>query len=187
MYITQQTWKRYIMKQRIILTLAVMAIASALAVDAIAQQPGGRHGRKGPGPDMHHRGPGPGGPMIFHNPERARTLLGLTDAQVRHIREINISYRKQGLAIQEKLAPKRIHVKRLLMEDNVNLSQVRSQLEEISKLKVEMHMLRIRHKLDIERILTPEQRSKAREMCMHRGPRRGNEGPPRHRRGPRPR
>lgn len=175
------------MKKRIPLTLTVMAIVSALAIDAMAQQPGGRNSRRGACPAMHHRGPGPGGPMIFHNPDAARKILGLNDSQVQRIRDINIRYRKQALAIQEKLAPKGIHLRRLLLEDNVNLSQVRTRLEEISKLKVEMHMLRIRHKIDAEGILTPEQRNKARDLWMHHGPRGGHDGPPPHRRGPRPR
>lgn len=131
---------------------------------------------------MHHRCPG--GPMIFHNPEAARKILGLNDSQVQRIRDININYKKQGLSIQEKLAPKRIHLKRLLMEDTVNLSQVRTQLEEISKLRVELHMLRIRHKIDIDGILTAEQRSKARDMHPRRGPRRGHDAPPSHRQRP---
>ncbi|HPB82139.1 MAG TPA: periplasmic heavy metal sensor [Spirochaetota bacterium] len=170
------------MKKRIILTLSVMALISAFAADAIAQQAERRGRRQSPAPAMHHRCPG--GPMIFHNPEAARKILGLNDSQVQRIRDININYKKQGLSIQEKLAPKRIHLKRLLMEDNVNLSQVRTQLEEISKLRVELHMLRIRHKIDIDGILTAEQRSKARDMHPRRVPRRGHDGPPSHRRRP---
>ena len=70
------------------------------------------------------------------------------------------------LDYREKLAPKHIRLKKMLLEDNIDLDNVHSLLKEISDLKVELHMLRIQHRLEIEKVLTPVQKSKIKMFWM---------------------
>ena len=98
--------------------------------------------------------------MFFGNPEALKARLNLSDEQVDKISAINLEYKKKLLKIREKMQPREIKLQGLLLEDNVNLKEVRSLLEEISALHVEMGMLRINQRLDIEKILTTSQRNK---------------------------
>ena len=133
-----------------------------------------------------------GGPL-FGNPERMKKELGLTDDQVKKIAEINKSHQMKKLDYREKLAPKDIQLKKLLLEDNVDMVRVRALLKEISDIRVEMQVLRIEHRLEIEKVLTPDQKAKMKSFRMHkmhgdkmhggkgpRGPEGGPEGPHRH-------
>ncbi|TFH41283.1 MAG: periplasmic heavy metal sensor [Chrysiogenales bacterium] len=117
-----------------------------------------RHGRMG----MMH----PGGP-IFGNPAKMQKELGLTDVQVKEIGDINSEFEKKMLDYREKIAPKRIQLKKLLLEDTVDLVKVRALLQEIGNLRVELHLLRIQHRLEIESKLTAEQKAKVRQHRMH--------------------
>ncbi len=53
-------------------------------------------------------------------------------------------------------------LKALLLEENVDLGQVRRALKEIADLQVEVRMLRITHRIEIEKVLTADQRAKLR-------------------------
>ena len=133
-----------------------------------------------------NRGPGPCGPM-FGDPERMKKDLGLTDEQVNTIAAINSEHRKKMLDFKEKMAPREIQLERLLLEDTVDLAKVKSLLKEISDMRVEIHMLMIQHRLDIEKVLTAEQKAKMKQHRKHMmdkrglgpmGPGPGPEGPP---------
>jgi len=113
----------------------------------------------------------------FGNPQMMKEKLGLTDTQVVEIGKINTRHEKAMLDYREKLAPKKIQLKRLLLEDNVDMKKVRSVLEDISGIQVDLHMLRIQHRLSIEKVLTEEQRAKMKTHMRHMMRR---DGPPRH-------
>ncbi len=124
----------------------------------------GIHEGSGPG-DMppHHRNMHKYDGMFFGDPEALKAKLNLSDDQVDKISSINLDYKKKLLMIREKIQPKEIKLQGLLLEDNINLKEVRSLLEEISALHVEMGMLRINQRLDIEKILTAGQRNRLKD------------------------
>jgi Spy/CpxP family protein refolding chaperone len=149
----------------VILSLSIIAISNA----AIA----------GPKPKMKPDGPPPGGdgetrvelrvrmhgdggPMFFGDPEDMKAKLGLTDEQVDKIGKVNDEYRKRLLKVREDIEPKISKLHSLLEEENINLKDIRSLLEEIARLEVEIRMLRINQALDIAKILTPDQRKQLR-------------------------
>lgn len=147
-------------------------IIMAAAIMALCAQPllfaqGG--GKKGPGPAkgakkqmmMEHRG------HFFGDPERMKKDLNLTDEQVARIEGINKEHRKKMLDYKEKLAPREIQLKKLLLEDTVDMARVRTLLKEIGDLRVELQALRIEHRLDIEKVLTPDQKTKMRQHRRH--------------------
>jgi Spy/CpxP family protein refolding chaperone len=167
--------------RRIVLCSFVAAAALLIAQPSIyAKDDGNRQGdKKGPGEKcmMHGDMKGPGG-MMFGDPEKMKKELGLNDEQMKKIAAINNEHHKKMLEFREKIAPKEIQLERLLLEDTVDLGKVKSLLREISDLKVEVHMLMIQHRLDIEKVLTPEQKEKMKAHRKHmmkmRGP--GPEG-----------
>ena len=133
----------------------------------MAQERWGNRGRRGPGgPEFRQKGP-PGG-MFFGNAVRMKEELGLSDDQIEKIGDINLKYEKKLLKFREKLAPKKIRLRSLIIEDNVDLSKVRSLLSEVYKLKLEIRMLRIEQRLEIEKVLTKSQKSKLSNSRMRR-------------------
>ena len=117
-----------------------------------------------------------GGPL-FGDPGRMQKDLGLTDAQMKRIAEINRDHEKKMLDYREKLAPKEIHLERLLLEDSVDMDKVRALLREISDLRMELQLRRIHPRLEIEKVLTPEQKSKMKQHRKHRMMKPGGPGP----------
>jgi Spy/CpxP family protein refolding chaperone len=146
--------------QRKPIIIAIAAFALALSVSAASfAQP--HHGKK----DCPPMKGAPGqGPMFFGNPVVFKQELGLSDQQIAKIEHINSEHQRKMLDWREKLEPKHIQLERLLLEDNVNLNNVRSVLREIADIRIEIHMLKIAHRLEIEKVLTAEQKTKLRSM-----------------------
>jgi Spy/CpxP family protein refolding chaperone len=137
----------------------------------------GREFMRGPRREMRdnhmRRGHGPRheGRMLFGDIERMKERLNLSDKQIDNISKINITFKKSHLEMQEKMSPKKIKLKRLLLEESIDLKKVRALLKELSDLRVEVQMLRIKQRIDIEKQLTKEQRRNLKKF--KRGPRKG--------------
>ncbi len=156
-----------------ILQVAMVSLLLVSVPVAVFAQRGNKRG-DGPSRDCETR-------MSMHkpfgNPQMMKERLGLTDTQVVEIGKINTRHEKAMLDYREKLAPMKIQLKRLLLEDNVDMKKVRSVLEDISGIQVDLHMLRIQHRLSIEKVLTEEQRAK---MKTHMRYMMRRDGPTRH-------
>ena len=100
--------------------------------------------------------------------ERGMRGLGLTDEQQIKISNIKREFQKKMLDYRETLAPKAIHLKRLLLEDNVDIESIRPLVKEIAGLRAELQLLRIQMRLAIDKILTPEQKARMRLFREHR-------------------
>ena len=155
------------MKKQILIISTLITILAFSGADLFAKRCfGGEHGCRG-GHNLMGRGFHKG--MFFGDPEVMKEKLGISDAQVDKISDINIEYKKNFLQIREKMAPKKIKLQRMLLEDNVNLKMVRKLLEEISNIKIEIRMLRIKQRLAIEKVLTPSQRKRFKGFRMKMG------------------
>jgi Spy/CpxP family protein refolding chaperone len=164
-YIDIITKGRYSMRMQhkpIIMAIAAFALAMSVSAAAFAQP----HHGKGDCPCMKKGAPGQG-PMFFGNPAVFKQELGLTDQQIAKIENINTEHHKKMLEWREKLEPKHIQLERLLLENNVNLNSVRSVLREIADMRIEIDMLKIAQRLEIEKVLTAEQKTKLRAMRQH--------------------
>lgn len=132
--------------------LLFVALAMTLFVSPVlAQCP---RGKSPQGYPMHMKGP------IFGDIERLKKELELSENQVDKIVEINTQYEKKMLDVREKLTPKLVQLKKLLLEDEVDINAVRAKLKEIGDLRIELHILRIQHVMDIEKQLNKEQLKK---------------------------
>ncbi|MBP7737604.1 MAG: Spy/CpxP family protein refolding chaperone [Spirochaetes bacterium] len=148
---------------KVILTAAILALMAQPMLFAQAGGKKGPAGRKGDNRPMMAECHG----KFFGDPVRMKKDLNLTDEQVTRIADINKDHRKKMLDYKEKLAPKEIQLKKLLLEDTVDMAKVRALLKEIGDLRVELQALRIEHRLDIEKVLTADQKAKMRQHRMY--------------------
>ena len=103
------------------------------------------------------------GGMCFGNPELMKEKMGLSDKQIKKIEKINLNYQKFFLEKREKLQPKRIKLRKLLLEEKVDLEEVKDILKDMSEVEVDIRIARIKQRIEIEKILTDEQKKKIRQ------------------------
>lgn len=92
--------------------------------------------------------------------------LGLSEDQKNKLRDIMNNKRKQKVQLkcQAKLA--RIDLMDMLFREQVNMQDVEQKIRELSKLKADMHIMKIQSWQDMKNTLTPEQREKMKAMMM---------------------
>jgi Spy/CpxP family protein refolding chaperone len=170
------------MKKYILATLLLSGLVStaAMAEGRGMMGKGGPDGDRRGGPmmdndDFDRPGDGPGGPQMRRgepgmkggfqgDPEQMKKQFNLTDDQVSKIDEINLKYQKEHLDLRGKMEPKRIELKKLLLEDKIDLKKVESILKELSEYQVQSRLLMIKQRIEIESTLTPDQKKKMRSM-----------------------
>jgi len=102
------------------------------------------------------------GRRMFGDPEKMRRELDLSDEQIDKIKVINDKYYEEHKKIRDKIQPKMRTLRDFLVEDKVDLEKVRAILKEISEYQIENRMLLIRQHIEIETVLTKEQKDKVR-------------------------
>jgi Spy/CpxP family protein refolding chaperone len=146
------------------------AMAKCPHEDCLCDGPGMGHGqgfrRGGPG----KMGSGP----LFGNIEMLKKKLDLTEKQIDSISKINLAYQKKFLDVKEKVAPLRIQLRKLLLEDKIDLAEVKALLEKMSGHHIEIQLLRIQQRVEIEKELTASQKNR---MRAFRHERMGKMGP----------
>ena len=133
----------------------------------------GSRGHDGPRGRRHSKG------KFFGNVERMKAHLNLSDSQVKKIVAINRKYELAFLNIQEKMEPAEIQLRKLLLNEKINLSKVKSALNKIGKLHTDIRYNRIKQRVEFESILTRVQKDKLRLERRGRGPRGERRGGPR--------
>ena len=142
-------------------TAAALIIAAAVAIPVIAQPP---QGRGGPGGPM-----GPGGfggrggfPMLH--------ALDLTDAQREQIRTITRQQRDATDSPRQKLATLQKQLRLAILADSPDTQKIDELKTAIAAAAGEELTSRIDIESRIAQVLTPEQRTKAREALAQAGP-----------------
>jgi Spy/CpxP family protein refolding chaperone len=105
----------------------------------------------------HHHG------MCYGDPQHMRMNLKLTDKQIEQIGKINLKFRNILIEYRERLVPKRNMLRKFLLSDKINFNDVRTLLREISDIEIEMRIIKIKHRLEIEKVLTKTQRDRLRK------------------------
>ena len=148
-------------------TAAALIIAAAVAIPVIAQPP---QGRGGPGGPM-----GPGGfggrggfPMLH--------TLDLTDAQREQIRTITRQQRDATDSPRQKLATLQKQLHLAILADSPDTQKIDELKTAIAAAAGEELTSRIDIESRIAQVLTPEQRTKAREALAQAGPPNGRQG-----------
>lgn len=137
--------------------LLILSLTALLGAGALGAQP------------MHDRDDGPEGEMCCgengeRHMERMARELNLTKEQQAKAKAMREKREPAMKAQMEKMKPLHEELRKLLEAEKVDLAAVKSKLQAISAVQVEMRMLHIQGRLEFESILTAEQKAKMREM-----------------------
>lgn len=103
-----------------------------------------------------------GGHGMMFGDKRIFEKLNLSDEQMDKIEDINDKYLTEHIKIREKMRPKMKALRAVLEKDPVDIEKARTILKEISELQVESRILMIRQRIEIDSVLTKDQKEKMR-------------------------
>ncbi|TGK28232.1 hypothetical protein EHQ12_12975 [Leptospira gomenensis] len=101
--------------------------------------------------------------LVFGNVDTVRERFALSEKQLDQISKINEKHKQEHFRWLQKISPIEIQLEGLLMEPNVDLSKIRRLLVEIGKYTAEIRINQISHRIELEKILTQDQKSKIKE------------------------
>jgi len=103
------------------------------------------------------------GTQVYSQPNEAKQIqkfmgkLNLTDEQKKDVEKIHFDAEKQTIAQKAKEETSRVELRQLLKADAPDKSAIEKKINEIAKLTVQMHMIKINSWFTINKLLTPEQ------------------------------
>ena len=92
--------------------------------------------------------------------------LDLTKDQVKRIRDLHFKHREAMLELRTQLEKKEMEFEKLILADNFDEKAIMKVADEIAQLRAEKFRVGIRFRLDMFRVLTPEQREEAKEFLI---------------------
>lgn len=153
------------------------AIAILLAASGLAMAQGWGPG-PGPGHSMGYgpRGFGPGdwGPGM--GPGKWAPGLNLTAEQVQKMNSLRESHFKETLPLRNEIMTKELELRTLWSQPNPDQDKILAKQREINHLRAQIQEKSIRHRLEMRKILTPEQQAQWRAFGYGRGTGKGMHG-----------
>jgi Spy/CpxP family protein refolding chaperone len=121
---------------------------------------------------------------IWRNPKMIQEL-GLTDEQVKGLREADFANREKRLQLKYKVDGLRLEMKKLFSTDPVNEAEVLQLAQKISDQKGKLFVRKIESRLEVRKLLTGDQLKKLKRFDFHHHARHGKMyGNKKHRRTP---
>jgi Spy/CpxP family protein refolding chaperone len=139
--------------KKLTLTLIAVAIGLLWSMPVFAFGPGSG---RGPGEGM---GPGIGMGQGFHR-DAAWAKLNLSDEQKTKIEALQTAYQKELRPVREKMFDKSVALRRLWLQANPDKDKITAAQKEVSLLRDEMQNKVTTMRLEIRKVLTPEQQEK---------------------------
>ncbi len=145
--------------KKLTLTLVAVALGLLLSVPVFAFGPGtGRGPGEGMGPGS-GMGQGIGMGQGFHH-DAAWAKLNLSDEQKTKIEALQAAYQKELRPVREKMFDKSVALRRLWLQANPDKDKITATQREVSLLRDEMQNKVTTMRLEIRKVLTPEQQEK---------------------------
>lgn len=141
--------------RKLTLTLTAVAVGLLLTSQAFAWGPG--------------RGPGAGRDCGYRN-EAGFEKLNLTDDQKAKIEALQDANYKATKPVREKMFDKSVELRRLWLQANPDKGKITAAQKELRMLRDEMEDTVIALRLEIRKVLTPEQNEKLANSRWGRGP-----------------
>jgi Spy/CpxP family protein refolding chaperone len=138
-------------KMKKIIAAILMVAVVATAGLAVAQGP-----EKGPGAERDY-GPYSHGPRSPHFSSWSH--LNLTPDQVEKIKALRESFFKEKIPLQNKMVRERLELKALWMQTNPDEQKILAKQKEIDTLRAQIEEKAIKNRLEMRKILTPEQQA----------------------------
>jgi Spy/CpxP family protein refolding chaperone len=159
--------------KKLVLTLMAIVLGALLTVSAFAIGPGGCPGD------------GPGGDRDYHR-DKIFKKLNLSDEQKTKIETLISENRKVMRPIREKMFDKSVVLRRLWLQANPDKDKIYAAQKELRTLRDQMQDKITAMRLEIRKVLTPEQNEKLANSRWGRGPGFGPRGGMRGHGGPAP-
>lgn len=120
-----------------------------------------------------HAGPrhfgGPGGEHWgVMSPECAKEI-GLEEAQVDRIKSIRLSSQKEIIELRAEVRIAQLELNEMMSSDNPDKSRVNKKIDETSALRAKIRKIEAGTRIDVQSVLTNEQRQLLKEWRMKRG------------------
>lgn len=154
------------MKKKVIfLTLIVAVVFMVLSMTSFADaRSRGNFGGK-PGASYYHHGQDWNSPGQFNAQPynqgnvdfRGMMNLELSAEQQAEIGQIMLDSQKETLELRNQIQVKQLEMRELRLADELDMEQVKSKLEEIAALQVELRMKAVERQDKVKELLTPEQ------------------------------
>lgn len=133
--------------KKVATTVGIIALVAALAVPVYAYGRGGNKGRgAGIGPE------GRQAPCV-------QTLPNLTAEQSAKLKELRDQRDKEALPIKNELAAKRAELRNLWLQSDQDEAAIKAKHQEINDLRAKFQDTMTEYRLEVGKILTPEQRA----------------------------
>jgi len=164
-------------KLRDLLIVAAIGLAAGGSSAALAQT----DARPGPSPRLatrpgihdtarpRARAGGPEADLRGQRLERLADRLGLSDAQRASIRKLWTEGQQDRLTARKELMRVRNELRGEMLKDNPDTRRVEGLSQQIGDLQTRMRTSRLTMRIQIRKVLTPEQRDQLMLMRMHRG------------------
>ena len=93
------------------------------------------------------------GGKCYGDPEHMKNILKLTDEQITKIGYINGRYKSRLIKYRDKLYSKKQRLRKLLLFKKINFNRLKNILKSISNIEIEIRLIKIKQRLEIEKIL----------------------------------
>jgi Spy/CpxP family protein refolding chaperone len=100
--------------------------------------------------------------------EKMKQQLQLSDAQFEKIKAIHAKYAGERKTKHAAVSAARKAAKELLTAETLDRGRIRASLEETARLRIDLRMLMVDQRLEMETVLTPEQKKLLREKIKAR-------------------
>ena len=137
------------MKKIIFAGMMIALLTTALATTGLAMS---QAWGKGPGMGMGYGGPHSGGPGLWRS-------LNLTPEQSEKMRALRKSFFEQILPLRNELRSKRFELKALWVQTNPDEGKILDKQKEINALRAQIQEKATKNRLEMRKILTPEQQA----------------------------
>lgn len=122
---------------------------------------------------------GPDGMRMLRMIEVHGDALGLTDKQKTEIKELCSANAEQAVALQNKNNLLKVELGKLMLQEKRDYAQIKTLMNQMGENRTELHIISLKNRDKMLRLLTPEQQKILTERMgprMGRG-QRGNRGP----------
>ena len=143
------------------LTLGLLITAGGIGLPILATadpSPRWEHGMMRDGDMMHGGGKRHKGMYGAMHGSGHSWKASLSDEQRKKVDKLRLAYKRDKYLLKAKLKQEKVEFALLITEDSPSQSKVNSKIDQIAKLKKEKLHLKAKHKINVRKLLTEDQR-----------------------------
>ncbi len=156
------------MKKLMYLTLAALLVMSSMALADPGCRGQGAVDRPGwhrpdgqcPGHPMGMRDGGPGLKMLLTVADE----INLTDEQKGKLEQMMVDFNLKKVDQRAKIEKAEIRLRALMRDEKANENEVLATIDEVARVKADLHKMRYQHRKEVRSLLTDEQAAKLKEL-----------------------